>query len=117
MLSGRRLHKAKVGDERSVKQNRVARQVADVPAQTLQLNVPDVFASKPDRPTNWVVEPRDQFCQRALARPVLAGHGDVFPRQDSKSRNVKHVLLSLVAKLNSSEFDLWPMVFSKGGRH
>ena len=81
-----------------------------MPAQTLQLNVPDVFTSKPDRTTNWVVEARDQFCECALASPVLAGHGNVFAGQDSKSRNVKHVLLSLVAKLNGSKFDLWPMV-------
>src|SRR5260370_36730247 len=57
LVGRRRPHKAKVGDEGSIEQNRIARQITDVPAQTLQLNVPDVFASKPDRTTNWVVEP------------------------------------------------------------
>src|SRR5208337_11225 len=113
MLTGRRPHKAKVGDEGSIEQNRVARQITDVPAQILQLNVPDVFPSKPDRSANRVIEPRDQFCQCALARSILAGHGDVFPRQDSKSRNVKHVLLSLIAKLNRIEFDLGPIMLRK----
>src|SRR5258708_38009677 len=116
MLTRRRLRKAKVADERSIDRDGVARQTTDVPAQTLQLNVRDVFASQPDRPTSRVVEPRDQLCQRALASPILAGHGDVFPRQDTEGRNVKHVLLSLIAKLNSREFDLWPMMFRKVDR-
>src|SRR4029077_14443423 len=62
---------------------------------------------------DWVIEPRHQFCKRAFARPVLAGHGEVFARQDSKSRDLKHVPLSSIAKLDSNKFDLWRVFLRK----
>src|SRR5579862_64243 len=113
MLSRRRPHESKVGRERSVKQNWLTGQIADLPAQAFQLDVPDVLASQTNRSTNGVVEPDHQFSERALAGPIFAGHGDVFARHDPQRRNMKQVFLSRVAKLDRGKFDRRIVIIGK----
>ena len=53
------------------------------------------------------------FASVLLPAPFSPAMAIVFARQDPKRRNVKHVLLSLITKLNSSKFDLRRMILRK----
>ena len=83
-------HKAKVEGHRSIKQYGVARQITDVSAQILELNVPDIHVSDANRSGIRVVESCYESCERALSGTVLPSDSDLFARQDAKGGDVEH---------------------------
>jgi hypothetical protein len=81
-LTGARPTQAEIGAQCPVKQDRLTPQIANLPPQTLQSKISEVFACQPDRPMNRIMKPDHQFRERALASSVLTHDSDLFTGQN-----------------------------------
>ncbi len=100
--------RAAVGDvlpDRRAEQERVLQHEADLVAQRLDGEAPDVRAVDLDRPGDRVVEARDQVDDRRLAATRLADEGRDLSGLDREAEVLEHELIRRVPERHVLELD------------
>ena len=106
-------HKQQVGGDRTIEQNRIAREIAYALTQALEMNIPNVFAAQAYCARNRVIKPGDEPDKRALAGAVFSRNRDVFSRPNAKRRYAEQISIPGVSELDCGELDVRPVFLGK----